>query len=120
VARRLTRNTLRAWGLAPLAEDAEIIVGEFVANAVTHGAPPAREDAPHREVLSLHLIRQPTEVICAVLDSSKIPPAPTPGPLGAEQEAGRGLDTVSMLSNAWGWSPVAAGCKAVWAILFCV
>src|SRR5580693_1747841 len=35
-ARRLTRNTLREWGLAFLAEDAETIVGEFVANAVTH------------------------------------------------------------------------------------
>src|SRR6202046_5645490 len=37
-ARRLTRNTLRDWGLAFLAEDAEAIVGEFVANAVTHAA----------------------------------------------------------------------------------
>src|SRR5258707_13458494 len=35
-ARRLTRNTLRDWGLAFLAEDAEAIVGEFVANALTH------------------------------------------------------------------------------------
>jgi hypothetical protein len=32
-ARRLTRNTLREWGLPNLAEDAEAIVGEFVANA---------------------------------------------------------------------------------------
>ena len=37
-ARRLTRSTLRDWGLAFLAEDAETIVGEFVANAVTHAA----------------------------------------------------------------------------------
>ncbi len=37
-ARRLTRNTLRDWGLSFLAEDAETIVGEFVANAVTHAA----------------------------------------------------------------------------------
>ena len=35
-ARRLTKNTLRDWGLAFLAEDAEAIVGEFVANALTH------------------------------------------------------------------------------------
>jgi hypothetical protein len=117
VARRLTRNTLRGWGLAPLAEDAESIVGEFVANAVTHRSPPAREDAPPREVLSLRLIRRPAEVICAVLDPSKTPPAP--GPLEAEQEAGRGLHIVSMLSDVWGWSPVAGGGKAVWAILFC-
>src|ERR1700730_6510992 len=37
-ARRLTSNTLREWGLATLAEDAETIIGEFVANAVTHAA----------------------------------------------------------------------------------
>ena len=37
-ARRLTRNTLCDWGLDTLAEDAETIVGEFVANAVTHAA----------------------------------------------------------------------------------
>ena len=41
-ARRLTRSTLRDWGLAFLAEDAEAIVGEFVANAVTHAAALAR------------------------------------------------------------------------------
>ena len=43
-ARRLTRNTLRDWGLAFLAEDAEAIVGEFVANAVTHAAAVGRAD----------------------------------------------------------------------------
>src|SRR5215468_5550318 len=37
-ARRLTRSTLRDWGLGWLCEDAEAIVGEFVANAVTHAA----------------------------------------------------------------------------------
>lgn len=119
-ARRLTRNTLRGWGLAPLAEDAGIIVGELVANAVTHGTSPAREDASPREVLSLRLIRRPAEVICAVLDPSKTPPAPTLAPLGAELETGRGLGIVSMLSDVWGWSPVEGRGKAVWAILFCV
>src|ERR1700683_1255828 len=37
-ARRFTRNTLREWGLAALADDAEAIVGEFVAKAVSHAA----------------------------------------------------------------------------------
>jgi len=35
-ARKFTRNTLKDWGLASLADDAEAIVGEFVANAVSH------------------------------------------------------------------------------------
>src|SRR5215470_12838842 len=37
-ARRFTRSTLREWGLVGLADDAEAIVGEFVANAVSHAA----------------------------------------------------------------------------------
>src|SRR5215471_12043128 len=44
-ARRLTRSTLREWGLSSLAEDAETIVGEFVANAVTHAAVAGAGDA---------------------------------------------------------------------------
>src|SRR6516164_9899264 len=44
-ARRLTRSTLHEWGLSSLAEDAETIVGEFVANAVTHAAVAAVGDA---------------------------------------------------------------------------
>ena len=48
-ARRLTRNTLRDWGLTALAEDAEAIVGEFVANAVTHTAASAPDRSPAGE-----------------------------------------------------------------------
>ena len=68
-ARRLTRNTLRDWGLAFLAEDAETIVGEFVANAVTHAAASAELTAQaSAENLGLRLLRRTGEVICAVLD----------------------------------------------------
>src|ERR1700750_2499815 len=35
-ARRFTRNTLKEWGLGTLADDAEAIVGEVLANAVAH------------------------------------------------------------------------------------
>ena len=73
-ARRLTRNTLRDWGLAFLAEDAETIVGEFVANAVTHAA---RLDLPRKQAaenLGLRLLRRTGEVICAVLDPSDSTP----------------------------------------------
>src|SRR2546430_10191017 len=37
-ARKFTRNTLKEWDLVTLADDAEAIVGEFVANAVSHAA----------------------------------------------------------------------------------
>ena len=117
-ARRVTRNTLRDWGLAFLAEDAEAIVAEFVANAVTHAA--AAAELPRRQVaenLGLRLFRRTGEVICAVLDPSDSAPV-LKAPVTVE-ESGRGLQMVDALSDVWGWSPVAGRGKAVWAILFC-
>ena len=119
-ARRLTRNTLRDWGLAFLAEDAETIVGEFVANAVTHASaaaelPLSRKHAT--ESLGLRLFRRTGEVVCAVLDPSDC--APVLKVPGSIEESGRGLQMVDALSDVWGWSPVAGRGKAVWAILFC-
>jgi hypothetical protein len=116
-ARRLTRNTLRDWGLWSLAEDAEAIVGEFVANAVTHAAATVPDHRQGADNLGLRLLRRPGEVICAVLDPSDVAPV-LKVPAGIE-EAGRGLQMVDALSDVWGWSPVAGRGKAVWAILFC-
>jgi Histidine kinase-like ATPase domain len=119
-ARRLTRNTLRDWGLAFLAEDAETIVGEFVANAVTHATTPSEPPLPRKqaaEALGLRLFRRTGEVICAVLDPSDS--APVLKAPGSVEESGRGLQMVDALSDVWGWSPVAGRGKAVWAILFC-
>src|SRR5579875_2950559 len=62
-ARRLTRNTLRDWGLAFLAEDAEAIVGEFVANAVTHAASGESPRKQTADNLGLRLVRRTGEVI---------------------------------------------------------
>src|ERR1700683_5251726 len=45
-ARRFTRSTLREWGLTALADDAEAIVGEFVANAVSHAEGSAGSGQP--------------------------------------------------------------------------
>jgi hypothetical protein len=123
-ARRLTRTTLRDWGLAFLADSAESIVGEFVANAVTHAPSPEspRKQAemlrrPSAENLGLRLVRRAGEVICAVLDPSD--EAPVLKDPGSVEECGRGLQMVDALSDVWGWSPVAGRGKAVWAILFC-
>jgi anti-sigma regulatory factor (Ser/Thr protein kinase) len=112
-ARKFTRNTLREWGLASLADDAEAIVGEFVANAVSHAARSAESGQP----LGLRLLRRTGEVMCAVLDPSDI--APVLRMPDRNEEAGRGLQMVDALSDVWGWSPVTGRGKAVWAILFC-
>ncbi|HXL90527.1 MAG TPA: ATP-binding protein [Streptosporangiaceae bacterium] len=116
MARRFTRGTLAEWGLATLADDAEAIVGEFVANAVSHAAR-ATAAAPHVQQVGLRLLRRTGEVMCAVLDPSDS--APVLRKPSRTDEAGRGLQMVDALSDVWGWSPVAGRGKAVWAILFC-
>ena len=116
-ARRLTRNTLRDWGLAFLSEDAEAIVGEFVANAVTHTTAAASSRKTTAENLCLRVLRRSGEVIFAVLDPSDAAPV-LKAPASVE-ESGRGLQMVDALSDVWGWSPVAGRGKAVWAVLFC-
>jgi len=115
-ARKFTRNTLREWGLISLADDAEAIVGEFVANAVSHAARPIAADDPGLPV-GLRLLRRTGEVMCAVLDPSDL--APVLRMPDRNEEAGRGLQMVDALSDVWGWSPVTGRGKAVWAILFC-
>ncbi len=106
-ARKFTRNMLKEWGLTSLADDAEAIVGEFVANAVSHTAQP----------VGLRLLRRTGEVMCAVLDPSDA--APVLRVPDRNEETGRGLQMVDALSDVWGWSPVTGRGKAVWAILFC-
>jgi hypothetical protein len=115
-ARKFTRNTLREWGLASLADDAEAIVGEFVANAVSHGARAAAATEAGQP-LGLRLLRRTGEVMCAVLDPSDT--APVLRLPDRSEEDGRGLQMVDALSDVWGWSPVTGRGKAVWAILFC-
>jgi anti-sigma regulatory factor (Ser/Thr protein kinase) len=118
-ARRLTRETLRKWGLSSLADDAELIVGELVANAVTHGARPGGGREPGGENLRLRLRlrlrRGFGEVICAVIDpSDTVPVVKAPG---CSEHSGRGLQIVDALSEVWGWSPIPGRGKAVWAVL---
>ena len=83
-ARRFTRNTLKEWGLVSLADDAEVIVGEFVANAVSH----ATQSAGSGQPIGLRLLRRTGEVMCAVLDPSAC--APVLRAPEQTEEAGRG------------------------------
>lgn len=118
-ARRFTRATLSRWGLDPLADDAEVIVAELVANALCHASSAADVRPPDRSRgrIGLRLFRRAGEVMCAVLDPSDT--APVLRAPNYETECGRGLQLVDALCDVWGWSPVVGRGKAVWAILFC-
>ena len=118
-ARRFTRATLSRWGLDPLADDAEVIVAELVANALCHASSAAdvRHPDHRRDRIGLRLFRRAGEVMCAVLDPSDV--APVLRAPNYETECGRGLQLVDALCDVWGWSPVVGRGKAVWAIQFC-
>jgi len=120
-ARLFVRELLARWGLAGLADDAELIITELVVNAVRHGlrAAPAVASAgvspQGRPLMRLCVLRRVGEVMLAVTDPSIEPPVPkTPD---SSRECGRGLQIVGAVSYVWGWSPIEGYGKAVWAVL---
>ncbi|MEU4657306.1 SpoIIE family protein phosphatase [Streptomyces sp. NPDC023723] len=95
-ARAAVREQLHAWGLAPLAETAALLVSELVTNAVRHA---------HRPVV-LRLVHGDT-LLCEVDDDDH--ELPTLLDAGPGDEAGRGLLVVSTLAREWGTSRTATG-----------
>lgn len=112
--RRFTRRILRDWGLAGLCEPAELVVSELVTNAIRHGllsARPTIEEYP----VGLRLLARTPFVTCLVTDPGQMLPAR--GQAAPDAESGRGLQVVRLCSVRWGWRPLAAGGKVVWALL---
>jgi Histidine kinase-like ATPase domain len=123
-ARLFVREFLTRWGLADLADDAELIIAELVVNATRHGlrtASPVAAVAPSggsaggRPLMRLCLLRRAGEVMLAVTDPSAEPPVPQVP--DSSWECGRGLQIVGAVSYVWGWSPIEGYGKAVWAVL---
>ncbi|MGI5193705.1 SpoIIE family protein phosphatase [Streptomyces sp. CA-288835] len=100
-ARGVVREQLHEWGLNSLGDQAELMVGELVTNAVRH--------ARSRRI-ELRLVRGDT-LLCEVDDED--PTLPTLLSTGATDEFGRGLRVVSRLAREWGSSRTASG-KTVW------
>lgn len=113
LARRLTRYHLDVWGIAydsALSADAEAVVAELAANAVTHGRVPGRD---FELGLTLRVDTLRVEVADARGESvPRVAPAsPAPG-----EESGRGLLVVAALAVEWGVAGRQVG-KTVWADL---
>jgi hypothetical protein len=100
-ARRLVRDQLAAWGLDALTENAELLAGEVVANAVRHSGGRRAE---------LRLVRAES-LLCEVADDDHT--LPTLLDARPDAERGRGLRVVSGLAGEWGTSRTADG-KTVW------
>ncbi|MGW0761637.1 SpoIIE family protein phosphatase [Streptomyces sp. NPDC002814] len=100
-ARAAVREQLHDWGLAKLADGAELMVSELVTNAVRHS---------HSRPIELRLVRGDT-LLCEVDDDDH--DLPTLLSTGPGDEFGRGLRVVSTLAREWGTSRTKAG-KTVW------
>jgi anti-sigma regulatory factor (Ser/Thr protein kinase) len=103
-ARHHTARTLSRWNLEYLADAAQTVVSELVTNAIVHGAGP----------VTVRLRANHERLIIEVQDALPAPPEPRqPEP---DDEGGRGLEIVSLLSHCWGYYAERHG-KVVWAFL---
>ncbi len=114
ISRSFTRMVLRRWGLAGLCDQAELVVSELVTNAIRHGLVSARRIIEEYPV-GLRLLAEDPFVTCMVTDPGhQMPIRNVADPVA---ESGRGLQVVESCSLRWGWQPLEAGGKVVWALL---
>jgi anti-sigma regulatory factor (Ser/Thr protein kinase) len=112
-ARLHVRHLLWEWGLNGLTADAELLTSELVTNAVQATA------GQQQAAIRLRLSSDSARVLVEVWDADPQPPAPnglgedgTPDP---EEEGGRGLFLVAVLSSRWNWYPTQEPVgKVVW------
>lgn len=100
LARRAVRHTLSRWGLGDLADTAELLVSELVANALRHAHGPVH----------LTLVRG-RSVCCQVGDGSR--ELPRVRRATADDEDGRGMSMVDLMACDWGADRTPWG-KEVW------
>ncbi|MFI8307099.1 SpoIIE family protein phosphatase [Streptomyces sp. NPDC085927] len=100
-ARAMVREQLYEWGLEKHVDNAELMAGELVTNAVRHA---------HAQPVALRLVRGDT-LLCEVEDDDH--ELPTLLHAGPADESGRGLRVVSRLAREWGSSRTPSG-KSVW------
>ena len=107
---------LREWGLAELADTAELVVSELVTNAVQASTGPRDRPQLGLPVVRVRLMSDRKLVMIEVWDTSTDTPILRQPESG--EEAGRGLMLVEALCQRWGWKPAPdSGCKVVWAEL---
>jgi anti-sigma regulatory factor (Ser/Thr protein kinase) len=112
-ARGHVRTVAHEWGLADLADIAELIVSELVTNAVQEaGRLRARAGQPAVPVVRLWVLSDRISLVMHVWDGSSEMPVRRDG--APDEEGGRGLMLVEHLSKGWGAYRKDSG-KVVWA-----
>lgn len=91
-SRRFITGALQRWGLAELADNAELLVSELVTNAVNHAGTTVRVTAHASDRLTVTVTDRRPDILPVPLDRMTDPQA----------EGGRGLTLVATLSTDWG------------------
>jgi anti-sigma regulatory factor (Ser/Thr protein kinase) len=122
-ARDFARVTLTDWRIDQLSDDVSLVVSELVTNALRHamsvdigemsdGTLVAHVNSP--PWIQLILLGAGSQLLCAVRDpSDQAPIRKDPDYIA---QTGRGLHLVESFSLAWGWVPLPAEGKVVWAL----
>ncbi|KQW49281.1 response regulator receiver protein [Nocardioides sp. Root1257] len=105
VARRFVRDKLSEWGIEEPLDDAQLVVSELAANALTHA------DSSYR----VRITTSGSALRIEVEDGGV--GTPEPQPLTDDEEHGRGLHLVGALAASWGMDAGETGGKRVWAEL---
>lgn len=103
IARAFVEERCREWGLEHVVDDALVVVSELVTNAVLHAHSRAE----------LRLVPGPETLRIEVADEGRAGPDPILA--GEDDEHGRGLLLVAVMSAAWGTEARPGGGKVVWA-----
>jgi anti-sigma regulatory factor (Ser/Thr protein kinase) len=115
VARGHVRAVAREWGLADLADTAELLVSELVTNAVQASErSKIRADLALVPVVKLWLTSDGNAMVIHVWDAN--PEMPVLKDLDNDDEGGRGLFLVSTLGKDWGFYRKDGG-KVVWVMI---
>jgi anti-sigma regulatory factor (Ser/Thr protein kinase) len=116
VARSFARQRLSQWGLNRLMNDAELVLSELVANAITATGTtnphPRWSDLHNLALIGIRLVVTVDSLVIEVWDRSPCPPVPKL-PDQAD-ETGRGLLIVEALCRRWNYFYPQSGGKAVW------
>jgi anti-sigma regulatory factor (Ser/Thr protein kinase) len=109
-ARLHARNLLHEWGMAGLADTAELLVSEMITNAVRASAHVAEQQR-----MRLWLTADRHSLLIQVWDGDHHHPVRQDA--GPDAEAGRGLLLIEALSAQWGcYVPDGLDGKIVWAL----
>ena len=105
-ARRFAGDLITAWGYPDVLDNAQLLLGEVVTNAVQHTVGDVRVRVAHHDAADGVRLR------VEVTDGSDRVPGVRPMDLDAEN--GRGLFIVQSLADGWGHRQVETGGKTVW------